>query len=166
MRNKSEEIMRAVVQRVSSSKVIVDSKTTGSIDNGLMVLLGIGHDDTHQDLIYLADKIANLRIFEDENGKMNLSVLDIHGEILVVSQFTLFANCLKGNRPSFVGAAPPEMANKLYCEFVEYIREKYSINVGTGIFQASMHLEIHNEGPVTIFLDSAMKIKNRGGEVK
>ena len=158
--------MRAVVQRVSSSKVIVDHKTTGSINRGLTVLLGIGNDDTSQDLIYLADKIANLRIFEDENEKMNLSVLDIKGEILVVSQFTLFANCLKGNRPSFIEAAPPEMANKLYCKFVEYLKQTYSINVETGIFQASMHLEIHNEGPVTIILDSAKKIKNRGGETK
>ena len=152
--------MRAIVQRVSSSKVSVDNETAGSINKGLMVLLGVGRDDTRQDLEYLADKIVNLRIFEDENKKMNLSVLDVNGELLVVSQFTLYADCRKGNRPSFTDAAPPEMANKLYVEFVEYIRNKYPLKVETGVFQAEMLVEIHNDGPVTIFLESAVKRKN------
>jgi len=152
--------MRAIVQRVSSSKVSVDNETAGSINKGLIVLLGVGRDDTRQDLEYLADKIVNLRIFEDENKKMNLSVLDVNGELLVVSQFTLYADCRKGNRPSFTDAAPPEMANKLYVEFVEYIRNKYPLKVETGVFQAEMLVEIHNDGPVTIFLDSAVKRKN------
>lgn len=152
--------MRAIVQRVSSSKVSVDNETAGSINKGLIVLLGVGRDDTRQDLEYLADKIVNLRIFEDENKKMNLSVLDVNGELLVVSQFTLYADCRKGNRPSFTDAAPPEMANKLYVEFVEYIRNKYPLKVETGVFQAEMLVEIHNDGPVTVFLDSAVKRKN------
>lgn len=152
--------MRAIVQRVCKSRVIVGNETTGSINNGLTVLLGIGCDDTRSDLEYLAEKIVNLRIFEDENEKMNLSVLDIQGEILVVSQFTLYADCRKGNRPSFTHAAPPDRANELYQEFVTYIKEKYPLKVETGVFKASMHLEIHNEGPVTILLDSAVKRKN------
>lgn len=152
--------MRAVVQRVSQSKVVVDGQTTGSIQMGLMVLLGIRKGDTLKDVEYLANKVANLRIFEDENEKMNLSVQDVKGAILVVSQFTLYGDCRKGFRPSFTDAAPPQEANRLYEEFVRCLREKHAIKVETGVFQASMQVEIHNMGPVTILLES----KNKPGE--
>lgn len=146
--------MRAVVQRVSQSKVVVDGQTVGSIEKGLTVLLGIGKDDTSKDVAYLANKIVNLRIFEDENEKMNRSVLDEQGEILVISQFTLYGDCRKGNRPSFINAASPQDANKLYQEFVQVIKDNYPLKVETGVFQAMMHVEIHNEGPVTILVES------------
>lgn len=145
--------MRAVVQRVIKSKVTVDDKLTGEIQNGLMVLLGVGHDDTEKDIIYLADKIVNLRIFEDENGKMNISLLDKGGALLVVSQFTLFGDCRNGKRPGYDRAARPEKAEQLYNEFIEKCKG-YNLKVETGKFQASMMVEIHNEGPVTILLDS------------
>ena len=148
--------MRAVIQRVSRSNVVVEGKTVGSIEKGLTVLLGVGREDTLRDAEVLADKIANLRIFEDDNGKMNLSVLDVQGELLVISQFTLYADTRKGNRPSFTDAAPPDEADRLYQEFIRHIREKYPIKVETGVFQADMKLEIHNDGPVTIQLDSAI----------
>lgn len=146
--------MRAVVQRVNRSCVIVDNKTVGSIGKGLTILLGIEDTDTVKDLEYMAEKIVNLRIFEDASGKMNLSALDVGGELLVVSQFTLFGDCRKGKRPSFTKAAPPDFADRLYKEFVNYIKDKYPIKVETGVFQAEMQLEIHNDGPVTILLDS------------
>jgi len=146
--------MRAVVQRVNRSCVIVDNKTVGSIGKGLTVLLEIEDTDTVKDLEYMAEKIVNLRIFEDASGKMNLSALDVGGELLVVSQFTLFGDCRKGKRPSFTKAAPPDFADRLYKEFVNYIKDKYLIKVETGVFQAEMQLEIHNDGPVTILLDS------------
>ncbi len=146
--------MRAVVQRVSKSKVVVEGDITGSVREGLVVLLGVGREDTFRDVEYLAEKVVHLRIFEDSNGKMNRSVLDIQGEILIVSQFTLYGDCRKGKRPGFSDAAPLAEANRLYGQFVEMIREKYPLKVETGIFQATMSLEIHNEGPVTILLDS------------
>jgi len=146
--------MRAVVQRVTKSKVTVGQEIAGSINKGLVVLLGIGKEDTETDIQYLANKIVNLRVFEDENGKMNLSVLDINGELLVVSQFTLFGDCRKGNRPSFISSAALDEANRMYKEFVNYIKNKYTIKVEEGVFQASMLVEIHNDGPVTILLDS------------
>lgn len=146
--------MRAVVQRVTRSKVIVDNKIIGEIGNGLTVLLGVGPKDSEADIAYLAEKILNLRIFEDENGKVNLSLLDVGGELLVVSQFTLYADCRKGRRPNFSNAAPPEIANTLYLQFVEKCREMGAKKVATGEFGAYMHVDIQNNGPVTILLDS------------
>jgi D-aminoacyl-tRNA deacylase len=145
--------MRAVVQRVIKSRVTVEGELTGEIENGLMVLLGVTHDDTDKDTLYLAEKIVNLRIFEDENGKMNLSLLDKGGALLVVSQFTLYGDCRRGKRPSFDKAARPEKAEEAYNKFVETCKE-YDLRVETGKFQAMMMVEIHNDGPVTILLDS------------
>ena len=145
--------MRAVVQRVKKSIVTVDEKITGSINQGLMVLIGVEVGDTEKDAEYIADKVCGLRIFEDEAGKMNLSIEDIGGEVLAVSQFTLFADARKGRRPIFVKAAPPEKANALYRKVIEKISSK-NINVEEGVFQAEMMVEIHNDGPVTILLDS------------
>ncbi|MDP4092875.1 MAG: D-aminoacyl-tRNA deacylase [Bacillota bacterium] len=145
--------MRAVVQRVAKSKVTVDGQVTGEIERGLTVLLGVGQDDSQKDIDYLADKIVNLRIFEDENGKMNISLLDIKGELLVVSQFTLYGDCRNGKRPSYSSAARPEAANEMYNSFVEKCGS-YGIKVATGKFQAMMMVEIHNDGPVTLMLDS------------
>jgi len=145
--------MRAVIQRVSRAQVSVGEETVGRIDCGILILLGVGKTDTLADADYLAAKIARLRIFEDENGKMNLSVADRAGEVLVVSQFTLQGDARKGRRPSFEDAAPPELANELYEYFVRRIREA-GIRCGTGRFQARMQLELVNEGPVTILLDS------------
>ena len=147
--------MRAVIQRLKS-KVTVDNNIVGSINQGFVVLLGVTHEDTLEDIKYLAEKIINLRIFEDEQGKLNLSLVDIQGEILSVSQFTLYADCRKGRRPSFTNAAPPEMANNLYLEFNNYLRE-LGIKVATGVFQAHMDVELVNNGPVTIILDSKIK---------
>ena len=145
--------MRAVIQRVNKSKVTVDKKIVGEIKKGLMVLLGIGKDDNDQDIKYIADKIVNLRIFEDTEGKLNLSLLDIEGEILVVSQFTLYGDARKGRRPSFIQAGNPKEAVKLYEKFIDYISE-YGLKIETGIFQADMIVSIENDGPVTILLDS------------
>jgi D-aminoacyl-tRNA deacylase len=144
--------MRIVLQRVSRAKVEVDGGTVGEIGSGMLVLLGVGHEDSEADAIHLVDKIVNLRIFDDENGKMNRSVLDVEGELLVVSQFTLYADTKKGRRPSYIGAASPDEANRLY-EF--FVREsgKYVSNVQTGRFQAMMDVELVNDGPVTIILE-------------
>ena len=146
--------MRAVVQRVSSSSVSVNGEVVGSIGPGLNVLLGIGTDDDVNDIEYLADKIINLRIFEDADEKMNLSLLDTHGEILVISQFTLQGDCRKGRRPSFIEAARPKQALELYKKFVEYIEKKYDLSVETGTFQEHMAVDIQNDGPVTLLVDS------------
>ena len=145
--------MRAVVQRVSSSRVTVDNVVTGEINQGLLVLLGVTHEDTSKDVDYMIDKVLNLRIFEDENGKMNLSLKDINGELLIVSQFTLYGDCRKGRRPGFSDAARPEVAIPLYEEFIEKAK-KQDIKVGTGKFGADMMVDIANNGPVTILLDS------------
>jgi len=145
--------MRCVVQRVSKGKVSIKNETVGEIEKGLVALLGVGHDDSSDDVDYLVDKVLNLRVFEDEEGKMNLSLLDINGDLLVVSQFTLFADCRKGRRPSFVDAAPPKLAEKLYEEFIRKALQS-GLRVETGQFGAEMNLEIHNDGPVTILLDS------------
>lgn len=147
--------MRAVVQRVSSARVEVDGEVTGSICRGLLVLLGVGQGDTEKQAAWLAEKIAGLRIFEDEAGKMNLSVEEVGGGVLVVSQFTLLADCRKGRRPSFTEAAPPEVAERLYQEFVRRVRE-CGVRVETGVFQAKMRVHLVNEGPVTIWLDTAV----------
>lgn len=147
--------MRAVVQRVSSARVEVDGEVTGSIGRGLLVLLGVGQGDTEKQAAWLAEKIAGLRIFEDEAGKMNLSVEEVGGGVLVVSQFTLLADCRKGRRPSFTEAAPPEVAERLYQEFVRRVRE-CGVRVETGVFQAKMRVHLVNEGPVTIWLDTAV----------
>ncbi len=145
--------MRAVVQRVKKSTVTVSEKIAGSIGQGLMVLLGVGKEDDDRDIEYLSDKILNLRIFEDENGKMNKSLLDIGGQLLVVSQFTLFGDCRKGRRPGFDKAAKPEIAIELYQRFVNKCKEA-GVVTETGIFQADMLVDISNDGPVTLLLDS------------
>ncbi len=145
--------MRAVVQRVSRAKVTVEDEVTGEIAAGLMILLGVSKDDNSAVAIATAEKIANLRIFEDAAGKMNRSLLEVRGSALVVSQFTLYGDARGQRRPSFMAAAPPEMAKKLYEEFCEALR-KLGVTVGTGIFQAMMSLELVNEGPVTILVDS------------
>ena len=145
--------MRAVVQRVASSRVTVDERVTGEVKKGLLVLLGVTHDDTSKDVDYMVDKVTNLRIFEDENDKMNLSLKDIGGEVMAVSQFTLYGDARKGRRPSFSDAARPDVANPLYEDFVEKLRAQ-GITVGTGEFGAHMMVELTNDGPVTILLES------------
>jgi D-aminoacyl-tRNA deacylase len=145
--------VRAVVQRVSRAKVAVEGQTTGEISLGLLVLVGVGHDDTEVDATYLADKIAGLRIFEDEDGKMNRSVYDVGGSVLAVSQFTLYGDVRKGRRPSFDSAAPPEPARRLYEFLVEKFRAA-GLPCETGRFQETMQVELVNQGPVTILLDS------------
>ncbi|AQM60692.1 MULTISPECIES: D-aminoacyl-tRNA deacylase [Clostridium] len=145
--------MRAVVQRVSSSNVKVNGEVIGSIGRGLNVLIGISNDDTIEDLKYIKDKIVNLRIFEDENDKMNFSVLDVKGELLIISQFTLYGDCRKGRRPNFMNAKGGEEAKVLYLKLVEMLKET-GLNVQTGEFGADMKVDIQNDGPVTLLLDS------------
>ena len=146
-------VVRAVIQRVRSASVSVDEEVVGRIGRGLVVLLGVGLNDTEREAAWLADKTANLRIFEDPEGKMNLSVLDIGGQALVVSQFTLYGDARKGRRPSFTDAAPPEKADDLYRRYVENL-EKAGIEVQTGRFRAKMVVSIENDGPVTLILDT------------
>ena len=146
--------MRAVVQRVSRAKVAVEGRVTGEIGAGLMILLGVGRDDTSAVAASMAEKCANLRIFEDDQGKMNRSLREMEGSALVVSQFTLYGDARGQRRPSFISAAPPELAKALYEEFCEALR-KLGVTVTTGVFQAMMSVELVNEGPVTILLDSS-----------
>ena len=145
--------MRAVIQRVSEASVIVDGQTVGEIRQGLVVFLGVARGDTSRDAVYLAEKTSGLRIFEDEHGKMNRSVEDISGSVLVVSQFTLLGDCRKGRRPGFTDAAEPELADMLYEDYVGIMQQR-GINVATGIFRAEMKVGLINDGPVTILLDS------------
>jgi len=145
--------MRAVVQRVSRARVTVEDSVTGEVGAGLVILLGVSRNDSSTAAAKMAGKIANLRIFDDDNDKMNRSLLDVKGSALVVSQFTLYGDARGQRRPSFVAAAPPELANKLYEEFSDALR-KLDVRVATGIFQARMSVQLINEGPVTILLDS------------
>ncbi|MEH7251821.1 D-aminoacyl-tRNA deacylase [Neobacillus niacini] len=145
--------MRVVVQRSKNAKVTVNEEITGQISKGLVLLVGVTHHDKDEDAAFLAEKIANLRIFEDDAGKMNLSLVEVGGEILSVSQFTLYGDCRKGRRPNFMEAAKPEQANQLYERFNHLLREK-GIKVETGIFGAMMDVELINDGPVTLIVDS------------
>ena len=150
--------MRLVLQRVSNARVEVGGEVTGSIEQGLLVLVGVERSDSRADVDYLVDKVAGLRVFSDNAGKMNLSLRDIGGSLLVVSQFTLYADCRKGRRPSFDLAAGPELASELYEYFVESAR-KIGLAVETGVFQADMNVHLVNQGPVTIILESAGKVR-------
>lgn len=147
--------MRIIVQRCSRAEVRIDGETVGQIGTGFLLLVGITHGDTKQEAEYLAKKVANMRIFNDAEGKMNLSLADVGGAILSISQFTLYGNAHKGNRPSFIKAAPPEVAEPLYAYFNTLLRELYGLTVETGRFGADMKVDFVNDGPVTILLDSA-----------
>lgn len=148
--------MRALIQRVSHASVHVDNQLVSAIESGLLVLLGIGQSDSQAQVKMLADKIVQLRIFSDEEGKMNRSLLDIHGAMLVISQFTLYADTRKGRRPSFISAAPPALAIPLYEQFQAAVAA-YNVRVASGVFGAEMKVELLNDGPVTIWLDTEMK---------
>ncbi len=145
--------MRVVIQRVKNASVEIDNKVNGKINTGFLVLLGIASTDTKQDVDYLVKKVVNLRVFSDENDKMNLSLKDVNGELLVISQFTLYGNCREGNRPSFIEAARPDVAIPLYEYFVEECRKQISV-VETGVFGADMKVSLLNDGPVTIIIES------------
>lgn len=144
--------MKTVIQRVKSASVTVDGETIGSIDHGLLVLLGVEHGDTDLEVQWLTEKTSQLRIFDDHNGKMNLSVLDIKGSILIVSQFTLLADCRRGRRPAFTNAAEPKLANQLYQHFIESIRN-LGITTQSGRFAADMQVSLINDGPITLVID-------------
>lgn len=146
--------MRAIIQRVKNASVKIDGSLKGEAGEGLLIFLGVGKGDGDEDLKYIADKTLGLRIFEDENGKMNKSVVDINGDLLVISQFTLYGDCRKGKRPSFDGAMPPKEAEEMYEKFVAYVRES-GLKTETGEFGADMKVELLNDGPVTIILDSS-----------
>jgi D-aminoacyl-tRNA deacylase len=150
--------MRAVVQRVSQASVTVDGKTVGEIARGFLVLLGVKRGDTNDDAAYLARKIAKLRVFNDDAGKMNLALEQVSGAVLVVSQFTLYANTRDGNRPSFIDAAAPDDGRRLYGTFCELLRNE-NLEVQTGIFQTEMKVALENDGPVTILIDSNERLK-------
>ncbi|WP_372631548.1 D-aminoacyl-tRNA deacylase [Cohnella sp.] len=145
--------MKVVLQRVSDAKVTVGDEVVGAIGKGLLLLVGVGQEDTEQDLAWMADKLAGLRIFEDDAGKMNLSVEDVGGDVLSVSQFTLYGDCRKGRRPNFMGAARPELAEALYDKFNELLRAR-GLRVETGKFGAMMDVSLVNDGPVTLILES------------
>ena len=146
--------MKAVIQRTAYCRVTVDGRETGSIQKGLLVLLGVSDSDTEKELDYLAEKIIGLRIFEDEQGKMNLSLADVGGELMVVSQFTLYGDCRKGRRPSFIGAGKPEHANAMYEKFIQKAQQLNVAKVAHGEFGADMKVELLNDGPVTLILDT------------
>lgn len=150
--------MKAVIQRVRSASVTIEGKVVSRIDRGLLILLGIGTDDEKKDIDWLASKIANLRIFNDNEGVMNRSLLESEGDAIVVSQFTLLASTKKGNRPSYIAAARPEMAIPIYKEFIQELQSQLGKTVGTGVFGADMKIDLCNDGPVTIVIDT----KNRG----
>jgi D-tyrosyl-tRNA(Tyr) deacylase len=154
--------MRLVIQRVSEAQVKVNQGTAGSIGAGLVVFLGIGREDTEEDANYLLDKLLGLRIFPDEHGKMNRSIQEVGGSLMVVSQFTLYGDCRRGRRPSFDNAAPPERAEALYRYFLDSAK-RGPVPVENGVFQASMQVHLINEGPVTIWMDSADRIKRNSG---
>lgn len=145
--------MKLVIQRVRGASVSVEGQCIGSINHGLVVLLGVGNEDTTDDVKKYVDKLLKLRIFEDENGKTNLSIKDVEGELLIISQFTLYADCRKGNRPNFMQAGSPDMANMLYEEFISYCRQEVN-HVATGQFGADMQVSLTNDGPFTIVLDN------------
>jgi D-tyrosyl-tRNA(Tyr) deacylase len=150
--------MRVVLQRVSQASVTVSGQLVGAIGAGLAVLVGVARDDSERDADYLADKVINLRVFPDGEGRMNRSLLETGGELLVISQFTLYGDCRKGRRPDFTAAAPPDEARRLYDYFVRTLRERCNIRITTGVFQAEMDVSLTNHGPVTVICDSTKHV--------